>query len=311
MKVYHSLESFKKSPGSVATIGTFDGLHQGHQVILDRLKEVAREVGGETVIISFHPHPRLVLFPDDNPLRLLHTLDEKIAMLDKAGIDKFLVIPFTREFSRTTSDTFIEDILVKTVGIGKIIIGYDHQFGRGREGGLKEMMLGGEKFGFEVEEIPAHQIDHNSVSSTKIRNALLEGKVDEAFKYLGYHYQLSGTVVHGQEMGRKIGFPTANIQPEGKLKLIPGDGVYWVEVEWEGQHKFGMMNIGHKPTAGEFKRSIEVNIFDFEGDLYEKRLTVHFRKRIRDEQKFPGLDALKAQIARDKEACLKLISQES
>lgn len=311
MKVYHSLESYRKGTAAVATIGTFDGLHKGHQVILERLRKSAEEHGEDCVIISFHPHPRLVLFPDDNPLRLLHSLDEKIEMLEQLGVDKFLAIPFTREFSRTTSESFIRNILVETVGIKRIIIGYDHQFGRGREGGFQEMQSGGKRFGFEVEEIPVQLINDNAVSSTKIRNALTKGKVDTASSFLGYHYKLAGKVVEGEKMGRKIGFPTANIEVEDPMKLIPADGVYFVEVEGEGLRKFGMMNIGIKPTMGDFKRTLEVNLFDFEGDLYGRRLVIHFRQRIRAEQKFSGLDELKAQINRDKASCLAFIAKKS
>lgn len=308
MKVYHSLDKFLKGKNAVATIGTFDGVHIGHKEILGRLIESAKEIGGESVVISMHPHPRLVLFPDDNPLRLLQTIEEKIETLDEFGIDKLLLIPFTKEFSRIRSEDFIDQILVRTIGIEKIIIGYDHRFGKNRTGGLEELREGAGKYGFEVEEIPARQIDDAKVSSTKIRNALMAGDVETANSYLGYAFRLSGTVIQGEQLGRKIGFPTANIQPTDKWKLIPADGVYWVEVRWEGNVHYGMLNIGKKPTVGDFPRGIEVNILDFEGDLYSKMLEVRFLKFIREDRKFDGLEELISAIHADEEACRGLIS---
>lgn len=305
MKVYRTIESFQKGKNAVATIGTFDGVHIGHKEILGRLRESAQELGGESVVISMHPHPRLVLFPDDNPLRLLQTVDEKIETMDEFGIDKLLLIPFTKEFSRVRSEDFIEQILVKTIGIKKIIIGYDHRFGKNRTGGLEDLRVGSEKHGFEVEEIPARQIDDANVSSTKIRNALMTGDVETANTYLDYPYRLSGEVIKGQQLGRTIGYPTANILPGDKWKLIPADGVYWVEVRWEGLKKYGMLNIGKKPTVGEFPRGIEVNIFDFDGDLYGKEIQVRFLKFIREDQKFDSLEALIDAIRGDEETCRK------
>lgn len=306
MKVYRSLEEYKKGHNTVATIGTFDGVHNGHRKILQRVIDAAKVIDGESLMISFHPHPRLVLFPEDNPLRLLHTIEEKIALLEALGIDKVLLIPFTREFSRTSSESFIKDILVDTVGIKRIVIGYDHQFGKNRTGGLKELMEGGAVHGFAVEEIPAEQIDNANISSTKIRNALNAGDLDTANKFLGYQFQLRGTVVKGQQLGRTLGYPTANLTPTDKWKLIPGNGIYLVSVRIEqpaaGQEGrlWGLMSIGVRPTVGEgLKRTAEVFILDFEGDLYGKILTVNFIRKIRDEEKFNSLEELVQWMQRD------------
>jgi riboflavin kinase/FMN adenylyltransferase len=307
MKVYYSTEEYQAGNFPVATIGTFDGVHLGHRKILERVVEDARSHRGESVLITFHPHPRLVLFPEDNPLKLLHTLDEKIELLRKTGIDKLLIIPFTREFSRYTSDQFVRDILVKVVGMKRIIIGYDHHFGKNREGGLEDLRRGARVHEYEVEEIPAHQIDEANVSSTKIRTSLLSCDVKSAAAFLGYPYQLTGTVIHGQKMGRELGYPTANLRIQDHLKLIPGEGVYLVSVTWEGNSKYGGLVIGKRPTIGEFSLGIEVHIFDFDGDLYDKQLTVSFLHFIRHNQKFDSLDALKKAITADKKACLDLI----
>ncbi len=309
MKVYHSIESYVQGPHPVVTIGTFDGVHLGHRQILDRVIQEARQQAGEAVLLTFHPHPRLVLFPEDNPLRLLHTLEEKISLLEKAGLDKLLVIPFTREFSRLTSDLFMRDILVKAVGMKKIVIGYDHHFGKNREGGLDDLRRGGASLDFEVEEIPAHAIDNANVSSTKVRHALQEGDIETATSYLGYAYPLTGKVIRGQQLGRQLGWPTANLHPVDALKLIPAEGVYLVRSSWDGQIHHGMLNIGRKPTVGShFPLGIEVNFFDFEGDLYDRELTVEFVAFIRPDRKFGSLEELKAAIAGDKEACLALLN---
>lgn len=307
MKVFRSLESYQQAEKTVATIGTFDGLHNGHRIILDQVISAAKDIGGESVLISFHPHPRLVLFPDDNPLRLLQTIDEKIDKLEEIGVDRLLLVPFTKEFSRLTSQQFIENVLVDVVGIDQIIIGYDHHFGKGRTGGLDDLREGGAVHGFSVEEIPAVAINDAKISSTKIRNALLEGDLSTAESYLGYPYGFGGTVVEGEKLGRKLGFPTANIKPEGQLKLIPANGVYFVKVSVDGREFFGMMNIGNKPTAGEFKRTLEVHLLDFDEDIYGKQIQISFRDKLREEKKFPSLEALKEQLGKDREACLERI----
>lgn len=308
MKVFRSLEEYQAGPNPVATIGTFDGVHHGHRKILGRLQDAAAAIDGESVVISFHPHPRLVLYPDDNPLRLLHTLDERIAAMEAFGIDKLLIVEFTREFSRTTSHQFIESILSNTVQIKRIVIGYDHHFGKNRTGGLKELEDGAAQFGFEVEEIPAEQIDNAAVSSTKIRTALLAGDVESANSFLGYTYEISGKVITGERLGRTLGYPTANIEPNDPYKLIPREGVYLASLEFEGGLYYGMLNVGHKPTVGNnFPLGLEINLFDFDQDIYGKDVKLRFLNWIREDRKFDGLEPLKAAIAQDKVDCLKLL----
>lgn len=315
MKVYRSLSEFQKGPqtstqGAVATIGTFDGVHFGHRKILQAVIDSARSIDGESVVISFHPHPRLFLYPEDNPLRLLQTIEEKVERLDALGIDKLLLIPFDKNFSRLTSHQFIEDILVNTVGIRKIVIGYDHRFGKNRTGSIDDLRAAEDRYGFVVEEIPAQQVDNAKVSSTKIRNSLLEGNVSLANKYLGYQYPVSGTVIKGEQLGRTIGYPTANVQPFEKWKLIPGDGVYLASLEVDGKVIPGMCNIGKKPTVGDFPRGIEINLFDFDQDLYDKEVTVRFIEWIRADQKFDSLEELVKAIDGDKARCLEILGKE-
>jgi riboflavin kinase / FMN adenylyltransferase len=310
MKVFRSLESYEKGRGATATIGTFDGVHLGHQKILGRLMAAAQEIEGESVVISFHPHPRLVLFPEDNPLRLLQDIEEKVAALEALGIDKVLLIPFTRDFSRLTSHQFIMQVLVETVATQRIVIGYDHHFGKNRTGGLRELQEGAGEFGFDVEEIPAEQIDHANVSSTKIRHALSEGDLETARKFLGYDYQVSGKVIQGEQLGRQLGYPTANILPHDPLKLIPAEGVYLSSLLVDGQSHYGMLNVGKKPTVGNhFPVGIEINLFDFDRDIYHQDVRVQFLEWIRPDKKFASLEELKAAIAQDQQACLSLIAQ--
>ena len=303
MKVYRSLDAYEKGYHTVATIGTFDGVHIGHKTILKRLQKAARASEGETVLISFHPHPRLVLFPENNPLRLLQTLDEKIETLDQFGLDKLLLVPFTREFSRLSSKIFIRDVLVRTVGIKKIVIGYDHRFGKNRDGGIEELQEMGEQYGYDVEEIPAQAIDDANVSSTKIRKALAQGDIQTAQKYLGYAYGFDGKVVHGEKQGRILGYPTANLEPVDRLKLIPADGVYFVRVKVTDRLYHGMMSIGKKPTMGEFERGHEVYLFDFDQDIYDQIIRVEFLDYIRGEKKFNSIDQLIAAMKEDEAFC--------
>jgi riboflavin kinase/FMN adenylyltransferase len=283
-------------------------VHDGHKQILNKLIEAAKEIQGESVVMTFHPHPRTVLYPEDSDLRLLHTLDEKLAHLDKLGVDKTLVIPFTLEFSRIPSDQYIKSILVDIIGAKRIIIGYDHRFGRNRTGGLQELRLSAPSLGFTVDEISAHQIDNANVSSTKIRNALNTGDVSKANMLLGYNYSVTGKVIKGKQLGRQIGYPTANIQPNDELKLIPGKGVYVVAVGLNNDASkdaktiyAGMMNIGIRPTFGGDAITLEVHILDFEGDVYDKDITVYFVEKLRDEQRFSDIHTLKEQLNQDLE----------
>jgi riboflavin kinase/FMN adenylyltransferase len=301
MKVYTNIDDFKDIKNPIVTAGTFDGVHLGHQKIISRLKEVAKEEDGNTVLLTFSPHPRMVLFPDDNELKLLNTLPEKIELLEKYGVDHLIVYPFTKEFSRLTSIEFVRNILVNRIQTKRLVIGYNHHFGRNREGAFEHLKEYGPLYGFEVEEIPAKDIDHIEISSTKIRNALLIGDVKTAIAYLGHIYSLTGTVVKGKQLGRTIGYPTANLQVMDTYKLIPGDGVYVVKVKHKNAFYGGMLNIGNNPTVEGKGKSIEVNIFDFDKEIYGDETTIYFIERLRDEVKFNNLEELKEQLARDKQ----------
>ena len=248
MKVYTQIEDFRNIKNPVVTTGTFDGVHLGHQKIISRLIDVAKEEQGETVLLTFYPHPRMVLFPDDNELKLLNTQQEKIRLLEKYGIDHLIIHPFTKEFSRLTSVEFVRNILVNSIHTKRLVIGYNHHFGRNREGSFEHLKEFGPVYGFDVEEIPAKDIDHIEISSTKIRQALQAGEVEVAATYLGHTYSVSGKVVQGKQLGRTIGYPTANILMEDKYKLIPADGVYAVKVELNGVMYQGMLNVGNNPT---------------------------------------------------------------
>ena len=308
MKVYQGLENFEGVKNAVVTAGTFDGVHLGHQKIISRLKEIAKEIDGETLLITYSPHPRTVLQPD-SPVQLLNSLDEKLDLLEEFGIDHVLVIPFTKEFSRTTSIEFIRDILVNLIHTKKLVIGYDHQFGRNREGSFEHLKECAPLYGFDLEEIQAEDIDNVNVSSTKIRRALVEGEIEKVNSYLGHSYILKGVVVNGKRLGTEIGFPTANISFSQVDKLLPKYGVYAVWVDYEGGRAKGMLNIGVRPTVNRENDipSIEVNIFEEVGDLYGKELQVSFQKRIRDEISFDNLDGLKEQLSKDKEAVINAI----
>lgn len=309
MKIYHSIDDFVPLPFAVVTSGTFDGVHLGHQIILQRLKEVARKNGGETVVITFWPHPRLVLNPQDESLKLLNTFEEKAVLLKEQGIDHLLRIPFTKTFSQITSQEFIQKILVKGIGTRKLVIGYDHRFGKNREGSFEQLKQNSNVYGFDVEEIPQQEVDNVGVSSTKIRNALNAGDVHAAAQFLGKPYMLSGVVVKGDKLGRVMGFPTANIQPESHFKLIPAEGIYAVTVRLDNRLLKGMLYIGTRPTVNGSKRNIEVNLFDFEGDIYGQTLSVNFITQLRKDTRFNDLEELKAQLHRDKQAALTALEE--
>jgi len=291
----------------VVTSGTFDGVHVGHQKILSRLRETAGKNGGETVVITFWPHPRLVLHPEDTSLKLLNTFEEKAALLKAQGIHHLVRIPFTKEFSQLSSEEFITQIIVNTIGTRKLVIGHDHHFGKNREGSFEQLLADGPKYGFEVEEIPRQDIDHVGVSSTKIRQALEDGDIDTATHFLGNFYSLTGRVVMGDKLGRLLGYPTANIEVDTAYKLIPADGIYAVTVDHANKRYKGMLYIGNRPTVNGVKRNIEVNIFDFAQDIYGESLTVHFHKLIRGDIKFNDLEALKEQLHLDKIAAMKIL----
>ena len=308
MKVYTNIEDFKNVRNPVVTTGTFDGVHVGHQKIISRIKDVAKNENGETVLLTFYPHPRMVLFPDDNELKLINTQEEKIKLLEHYGVDHLIIYPFTKEFSRLTSVEFVRNILVNKIQTKRLVIGYNHHFGRNREGSFDHLKEYGPLYGFEVEEITAQDIDSIEISSTKIRNAVQEGDITIANEYLGHAYSLTGKVVAGKQLGRTIGYPTANIYIEDKYKLIPADGVYAVNVEHEGEMYGGMLNIGNNPTVQGKGRSVEVNIFNFNKDIYGDVATIYFIKRLRDELKFNNLEELKIALKKDKEDSLAILN---
>lgn len=284
----------------MVTIGTFDGVHIGHRKILERIIHSAQELDCNSVVLTFFPHPRMVL-QEGAEVKLLNTMEEKIALLDKIGIDNLIIHPFNKEFSRLTAEEFVKEILVDKLHVQKIIIGYDHRFGRNRTADINDLIHFGTAYGFEVEQISAQEINDNAVSSTKIRNAILEGNSTLAKAYLGYNYFFSGTVVKGKQLGRTIGFPTANIHMEEDYKLIPKNGVYVVKGTCNEESLFGMMNIGTRPTVAGKNQTIEVHFFDFDKDIYNQYITLEIVEFIRDEHKFESLDALKNQIQKDKE----------
>jgi riboflavin kinase/FMN adenylyltransferase len=300
MKIYDNFNDFQPIPHAVVTIGTFDGVHLGHQKILKRLRALADQSQGETVLITFWPHPRMVLRPDSHNIRLLSTFEEKKRLLQGFGVDHLVSIPFTQAFSETSSEEFIHHILIEKIQTKILVIGYDHKFGKSREGGFEHLHANQEKYGFELEEIPREDIDSIGISSTKIRQALDMGDIVSANNFLGRPYSLTGRVIHGREIGRSIGFPTANIDIEDPNKLIPNDGAYIVKVSVDGSSFNGMLNIGHRPTLSGLNKTIEVHLFDFDRDIYEQEIDIFFLDFLRPEIKFSGLTELTEQLNRDR-----------
>ncbi len=307
MKVHTDLNNFS-AINPVVTIGTFDGVHLGHKKVIKRLQELAKDVNGETVIFTFYPHPRLVLNTHNDELRLINTLEEKKKLLEAAGVDHLVIYPFTKEFSKLSYTDFVENILVGQIGMKSLVVGYDHKFGHKRKGTYEDLKVYADKLNFNIEQLEVLNVDTIDVSSTKIRQALAEGDIQTTNKYLGHRYFIKGIVVDGKKLGHEIGFPTANIDPQESYKLVPKDGVYAVKVEIDEVMYTGMLNIGFRPTVNHQmdNRSIEVNIFDFDQNIYYKSISIHFYKRIRNEQMFKGIDALKEQLAKDKETVLEL-----
>ena len=309
MKVYKNLEDFTQVKNLVATVGTFDGVHVGHQEIIGRLREVAKQTDGETLLLTFFPHPRMVLFPDDDSLKLINTLNEKIELLASFGLDHLLILPFSIEFSRITPTEYIRDLLMRDIGVKTLVIGYNHQFGRNRKGNFELLEELAPVYGFDVIEITAKEINEIKVSSTKIRRAIEAGEISTANKYLRYNFSLSGIVVEGEQIGRKIGFPTANIKIVEKHKLLPGKGVYAVNVTVQNHHYKGMLNIGSRPTINNDAdcSSIEVHLFGMNEDCYNENIQVEFYTKLRDEIKFVNLEELKEQLQKDKESALLVL----
>ncbi|QNF35008.1 bifunctional riboflavin kinase/FAD synthetase [Adhaeribacter swui] len=309
MQVIRSLSDFPELSQAVVTSGTFDGVHLGHQKILHRLIQITQDVNGQSVVITFWPHPRLVLQPEIQNLHLLSTIEERIAELSAFNIDYLLIIPFTRQFANLDSEQFISEILIKTIRTKKLVIGYDHRFGRNRTGSFEYLRQHAPELGFEVEEIPRQDIENVAVSSTKIRTALENGEIKTANAYLGRSYSLTGTVVRGKQLGRTLGYPTANLSISNSHKLIPKLGIYVVQVKIKDQLFGGMLSIGINPTVGGTTRTVEVNIFNFSGDLYNQEITLLFMDRIRDEEKFKNLEELIAQMHQDKITALAVLEQ--
>jgi riboflavin kinase/FMN adenylyltransferase len=309
LKIYNSIASYKSSKKAIVTIGTFDGVHIGHQKIIEKLTQNAKNLDCESLVLTFFPHPRMVL-QGDSDIKLLNTIDEKALLLEKAGVDNLIIHPFDQAFSRLTAEEFVSKVLVDAFHVKKIIIGHDHRFGRNRTATINDLELFGKQYDFEVEQISVQEINEVAVSSTKIRTALETGNVALANTYLGYEYLLSGIVCRGKQLGRTIGFPTANIQIQESYKLIPKQGVYIVKSTINGNIVFGMMNIGFNPTVNGLKLSVEVHFLDFDSDLYDKILVISVLERIREEQKFESIDDLKEQLNRDKEYVISYLKNQ-
>jgi|SRR5690606_18020885 len=322
MRIYRDIADFTPLDNAVVTIGTFDGVHIGHQKILSTLKACARDINGESVLLTFFPHPRLILHPEDDSLRLINDLSEKIDLIAKAGIDHLIITPFTRDFSNQSPEEYIRDILVSKIGTRKIVIGYDHRFGKDRIGSLPDLLKFADIYGYEVEQIPEQDIEDVAVSSTKIRESLIKGDIQTANNYLGYPFLLSGTVVRGNQLGRQMGFPTANLQIAETHKLIPAYGIYAVEVAMIHPQEVktggympeqpslvapGMGYIGNRPSVDGLERSIEVHLFDFDQDLYGKTLRVKFLHFIRHDQWFGSIDELTEQMQEDEKKARELL----
>lgn len=325
MKIYRNLEEFSPLENAIVTIGTFDGVHIGHQKILKQLLECTKENNGESVLLTFFPHPRLIINPDDEALKLINDIEEKTHHLALAGLDHLIITPFTRDFSNQTAEEYIRNVLVEKLGTKKIVIGYDHHFGKNRLGSIKDLIHFTEIFDFEVDQIPEQDIDDVAVSSTRIREALIKGDIETANKYLGYAFELTGTIVRGDQIGRQIGFPTANLNVHEYHKLIPAYGIYAVEVEIfprvpsiaSGDYinpetialAKGMCYIGTRPTVDGMSRKIEVNLLDFKDDLYSKTLRIKFRHFIRGDERYASLEELQAQIIKDENVIRAYFSQ--
>ncbi len=307
MVTVHGISKYNKKNATAITIGTFDGVHVGHTKILERLINSAKNLKLSATLLTFFPHPRMVL-QKDTDIKLLNTIEEKVEILESLGLDVLIVQPFTKDFSRLTATEFVRDYLVNKLQIKKIIIGYDHRFGRNRDANIQDLVSFGNTFDFKVDEIPVQEIDDVSVSSTKIRKALLAGEVQIANEYLGYPYMLTGIIKRGKGLGKTISFPTANLHIEESYKLIPKNGVYVVRSMIDNTLVFGMMNIGYNPTVAGKKKSIEINFFDIDMDLYDQKIQIGILHRIRDEHKFESLEALKDQLQKDKEISLSLIA---
>ena len=306
MKTIHGIENFPASEGSIVTIGTFDGVHLGHQQILKQLINTSQQSKLKSVLLTFFPHPRMVLQPDIS-MRLIQTIEEREKALRKTGLDYLVIHPFSEKFSRLSADDYVKQILVEKLNVRKVVVGYDHRFGRNRTASLEDMYNYADIYDFEVIEIDAKKIKSTAVSSTKIRKAIDQGDIALANSYLGDPFTLEGVVVHGDKRGRELSYPTGNIELQNKHKIIPKQGVYLIQSDIDNQVVYGMMNIGTKPTFDTTNPSIEVHFFDWNGDLYDQNLQVKLLKWIREEQKFGSVEELQAQIHADERYCRSYI----
>ena len=305
MNIFNKIQDFKSDSPITVTLGTFDGVHLGHKKIIERLTQHSPDKH-QSLVLTFFPHPRMVL-QEKSDIKLLNTIEEKAELLEKAGLQNLIIHPFDQSFSQLSAEEFVKEILVNQFNVGKIIIGHDHRFGKNRSADIHDLIAFGQKYHFDVEQISAQEIDEVSISSTKIRNALQDGNIHLANEYLGYNYFLTGIIVKGKQLGRTIGFPTANLKIEEDYKLIPQNGVYVVKSFINEKEVFGMMNIGTNPTVGGQIQTIETNFLDFSDDLYDKKLKIELLHRIRSEEKFASLEALKEQISKDKIATQEYI----
>jgi riboflavin kinase / FMN adenylyltransferase len=304
LKIYKNLSEFSSQKKTVLTLGTFDGVHGGHFKILEKLVEASNLENYESVLLTFFPHPRMIL-QQDTTIKLLNSIDEKAYLIEKSGLQNLIIHPFDKDFANLSARAFVEEVLVKQLNIGKIIIGHDHRFGKNRTADIKDLIGFGDEFGFQVQQISAEEINDIAISSTKIRNALSQGDIALANKYLNYSYCISGKVVRGKGIGRGLGFPTANIDTQDHFKMIPKKGVYIVTVEIDYTTVKGMLNIGFNPTMNRDSQSIEVHMINFNKDVYGQNIKVNFLERIRDEQKFDSIALLKDQLAADKRTTMR------
>jgi len=309
MKVSRSLAEFSADKPVILTQGTFDGVHLGHQKILKTIIAEAKAIDGDSVLLTFFPHPRLVLFPDDNDLKLITTLTERLRILESMGLDQVVVLPFTKEISRIRSEEYVRNVLVNHLKVNTFVIGYDHRFGRNREGSIEDLERMSELYEFGLQEIPRQDLEESAISSSKIRRALECGDVSTAARFLGRNFDIVGTVVHGRKKGSELGYPTANLKIEEEYKLVPANGVYAVKVEYNNQQYGGMLNIGDNPTFEEARWSIEVNIFEFNEEIYGQQLRISFVERMRNEVKFVEIKGLKKQLDVDKAMALSILKQ--
>ena len=308
MKIFNNIQSYSSEKESILTIGTFDGVHIGHNKILTKLVEESKKNNLSSLIMTFFPHPRMVL-QKSQEIKMIDTIDEKIHLFEKTGVDNLIIQPFDKNFSKIRAKEFVEEILVKKLKIKHIIIGYDHRFGKDREASVDDLKKFGLNYMFTVEEIAAQEIHSIAISSTKIRNAILKGEIKKCNEYLGRNFMLTGEVVHGDGLGKKINFPTANIEIPETYKIIPKNGVYLVKAIINSEIYFGMMNIGVRPTIGGKNKSLEIHFFNFKDNIYNKTISVEIICKIRDEEEFSSIDELKIQLKKDEQFCLKLINK--